>query len=515
MKELGVAIPTQSTTLSIHNLPLSRVLHKEELGISIYELGKPIPGQPIIQKVLMLVGATGAGKTTLINGMVNYIYGVQWDDDFRCQLISEEIAKSQTLITAYTIYPSSKSIFPHTLTIVDTPSFTDAKHDQLFQQIKEFFSSTLQGKRGIDHLDGIGFVIQSSLARLTIENRMFNSIMSIFGNDVANNIFMMATFADASKPPVMTAIEEAKIKFKKIYKFNNSALFASNSSECGSQEYDFNSMFWKLGINSFKHFFEDFCNVEQLSLYLTKEVLKERKYLEIAHQAVQQQIDMGVTKLEELKQEEEILHQKEADLAANKDFTYQVTVNKQRVVDLQPGIYSTNCSKCKFTCHANCNSKEKDIYNCSSMDKGGKKAAHCKVCPQKCFWKDHKRSTYCWEIYTEEETRTSQELQKKFMSDLEGKSRAEYRVHQIKDLLEKTENDLISKIENILDIMEQLDEKALKTSPVTQTEYLDSLIDKEKELKKEGYQQRIRIYENIKQGEKKKRRFSSKKESPN
>ena len=63
--------------------------------------------------------------------------------------------------------------------------------------------------------------------------------------------------------------------------------------------------------------------------------------------------------------------------------------------------------------------------------------------------------------------------------------------------------------------MEQLDEKALKTSPVTQTEYLDSLIDKEKELKKEGFQQRIQIYENIKQGEKQKRRFSTKKESPN
>ena len=77
--------------LLVYTIPLSRVLHKEELGISIYELGKPIPGQPIIQKVLMLVGATGAGKTTLINGMVNYIYGVQWDDDFRCQLIPKKL----------------------------------------------------------------------------------------------------------------------------------------------------------------------------------------------------------------------------------------------------------------------------------------------------------------------------------------------------------------------------------------------------------------------------------------
>ena len=490
------------------------MLHEEELGITKYEKGKPTLGQPIIEKVLMLVGATGAGKNTLINGMVNYIYGVQWTDDIRVQLISEENAKSQTLITAYTIYPSEESHFPHTLTIVDTPSFTDDKHDQLFQHIKEFFSSTLQGKKGIDHLDGIGFVIQSSLGRLTIENRMFNSIMSIFGNDVANNIFMMVTFADASNPPVLTAIQEAKIQYKKIFKFNNSALYANNSLEDKNHEYELNNILWKTGMNSYKSFFDDFSDVEQVSLYLTKEVLRERKHLEVAHQALQQQIDISVTKLEELKQEEEILHQKEADLAANKEFTYTVPVSKTRMAELAPGAYCNNCSKCHTTCHKYCHSKDKDMYLCSSMDKGGKKAAHCQNCPKKCSWQDHKRSTCYWEVYTEDEIRTSKELQKKFISDLEGKSRAEYRVHQIKDLLEKAEKELILKIENILNIMQQLDEKALKTSPISQTEYLDSLIEREKQLKKQGFHQRIQIYDNIKHGEKQKRKPNPK-ESPN
>ena len=62
------------------------------------------------EKVFMMVGATGAGKTTLINGMVNHILGVQWKDEFRFKVITEEgkapQAYSQTQdITAYTFYP--------------------------------------------------------------------------------------------------------------------------------------------------------------------------------------------------------------------------------------------------------------------------------------------------------------------------------------------------------------------------------------------------------------------------
>ena len=68
------------------------------------------------------------------------------------------------------------------MTIIDTPGFGDTeglKNDELItEQIKEFFS--LNGEHRIDHLDGIGFVTQSSLARLThTQQYIFNLILAI------------------------------------------------------------------------------------------------------------------------------------------------------------------------------------------------------------------------------------------------------------------------------------------------------------------------------------------------
>ena len=119
--------------------------------------------QQLLTRFLCWSGATGAGKTTLINAMANYIMGVDWEDEYRFKLISEETAHDQTkshtsCITAYT-FEYSGSPLPYTLTVIDTPGFGTtaglARDRQIVVQIKEFF--TIRGDEGIDQLHGIGF----------------------------------------------------------------------------------------------------------------------------------------------------------------------------------------------------------------------------------------------------------------------------------------------------------------------------------------------------------------------
>ena len=161
------------------------------------------------RKVVMLVGATGSGKTTLINAMANYILGVKWEDDYRFKLITEKTSDDQTksqtkVITAYTFHKEEGYPFHYSLTVIDTPGFGDTegleRDKKITAQIKEFFCS----ENGIDQLHAVGFVVQSSQARLTpTQKYVFSAILSIFGKDIAGNIFLMTTFADGNEPQVL------------------------------------------------------------------------------------------------------------------------------------------------------------------------------------------------------------------------------------------------------------------------------------------------------------------------
>ena len=216
------------------------------------------------EKVLMVVGEKGAGKSSLINGMVNYILGVQWKDSFRFKLITEESKAFQAHselqeVTAYTFHPMKGSAVPYKFTIVDTPSFGSAegleRDKKITEQIKKFLS--IPPPDGINQLDGIGFVVQSSQASLTqTQQYIFDSILSIFGEDVSKNLFTMITFSDSQSPPVLEAMKRASIPncSEKFFKFNNSALFAENKDKSGGS---FDDMFWKISSASLQHFFQE------------------------------------------------------------------------------------------------------------------------------------------------------------------------------------------------------------------------------------------------------------------
>ena len=484
----------------VYQLPLVQI--RSGRGVIQYTIGKQ-PQLRIPVSVVMVVGATGAGKSTWINGMANYVLGVQWKDPFRFKLVNDGTgsqAHSKTKeIIAYTIYRQEGSPFPNTLTIIDTPGFGDTegmKRDQiLVEQVREFFS--MGGVKGLDCLHAIGFVTQASMVRLTqTQKYIFDSILSIFGNDVKHNILLMTTFADNRKPAVLDAVKAADIPYTKFFKFNNSALFPeppdaqSGNDDGGSLD----QQYWKLCMSNFDTFAKKVVTMQAQSLTLTREVLEERQQLETIMQSLQVQMKLWVRKIAELKQEERCMEDNEAKIAANEGFTYTVKTPKVVKHDISGlGIYVTNCLNCNYTCHKNCafaNDDEK--IKCCAMKDGS-----CTVCPKQCRWNKHVNNPWRFEVTEETEERTYDELKQRYDEATQAKSRVKVMVANIQAKIRSTYDETLRLVVRAQQTLQRLDEIALKPNPLSQVEYIDLLIQCEKDEGKDGHQERIQYLNEV------------------
>ena len=498
------------TTLTILELPKQNLMINSDKKIAKYLIGTEdaVLNTASEERVLMVVGATGAGKTTLINGMINYILGVKWEDTFRFKLIHEATqrsqAKSQTSwISAYTLPIYNRSKVSYNLTIIDTPGFGDTggieRDKQITHQIKEFFSIPPPG--GIDKIHGIGFVTQSSLPRLThTQKYVFDSILSIFGHDIGDNIFLMTTFADGKKPQVLAAVRAAQIKFHEPgFKFNNSALFADNGDEKNDDEEDeddsFDTMFWDMGMKSFKAFFKHFGKADTKSLTLTREVLTEREQLEIVIQGLQIRIREAMGKIDQLNQLKDVLKKHETDINDNKNFTYTTKKIEMEKVDISgQSRYVTNCIVCNFTCHDNCAyANDEDKRRCSAMR--GKE--NCAVCTNHCHWSKHCNNPFYFVTKEVKVEGTYDGLKKKYFAAKAGMSHAEAVVagveRELKDLRHKTMKMVLQAHNSLL----RLEEIALKPNPLSQADYIDLLISSEKQEASDGWKHRVEYYQEI------------------
>ena len=77
------------------------------------------------ERVMMLISGTGVGKTTLINRIINYLFGIKYSDSFRFQLINEHTGLSETESQTkdIQIYSEQYDNIPYTLSIIYTPVF--------------------------------------------------------------------------------------------------------------------------------------------------------------------------------------------------------------------------------------------------------------------------------------------------------------------------------------------------------------------------------------------------------
>ena len=485
-------------------VPICRTILDDEFWLKKVEVGRKDKSKR--EKVIMLVGATGSGKTTTINAMFNYIMGVEFEDKFRLQLIEEDVedpTKSVTkCITAYTIHHQPGFKIDYAITIIDTPGFGDTsgitRDIEITEEIKTFLST--EGFEGIGIVDALGFVVPYYPPRFVLMQRyIFDSLLSVFGKDIEDNIFMFYTFAGPEKKPpgVIDAVKAAKIPHSDHFKFDHKGLYWL---DCSDSEEETKSLYasWNLGRTNFQNFFTRLNLVEPKSMQMTKEILLIKTDLEY----IQKHIMLGVNELEKLNTEKEVLKKYEHDMDSKKDIEYQVNEQFTEILNVPYGFTAVNCKKCNVTClktmYPYKNSNLEDCWLFKDMS-GEADNTGCHKCPWGCQLDDHKCEEKYYVIKTKMITKTLGELQESYKDPEGSKMTAEQITKECQERIDEVGDDTVKLVEKARRRIERLDEIALKPDPLSTDDYIDLMIEAEKAEAGGGLTKRIQALMQLKE----------------
>eukprot|EP01084_Bolivina_argentea_P246659 412761_1 len=434
-------------------------------------------------KVIMIVGQTGAGKTTLINSMMNYIYGVEYDDAYRFRLIQEKPkqtgqAESQTdHVSTYHIRREDGWRIPYDLTIIDTPGFADTrgieKDKQIVADIRYFFENILDG------IDGVCFVVKSTDNRLTgAQNYVFNNVLNLWAKDILDNIFVLLTFCDGKRPPVMDALGHHQVlKNCKIFRLNNSAYSEDPANRNPNEDDSFDQMFWNMGSKCFANFFKSLNATQTKSINESREVLKQREAIQVKIEDISISVDNALSKQQNIASQTRAVKDNLEAINANKQVFHPDTTSEWVKVPSSNKVITT-CFHCKHkTCHPGCCVSDK--FSCGVMNGDNV----CTICG--CHVQEHRNTDYYYKYKTTTiqvsnwDTHVSQK--DRHQAAKLGLSKAETILKSLAKEKKRLEQDVTKMIADILGYRNYLEKVALRPTLTTVGDYIDQLIQNEED----------------------------------
>ncbi|KAG7330587.1 hypothetical protein KOW79_006809 [Hemibagrus wyckioides] len=349
-------------------------------------------------KIVLMVGETGTGKTTLINAVTNYILGVRFTDEVWFEITEEgrdnhmsDWSKCQTTkITVYEVFAQDN---PICLTVIDTPGYGDTRGVEYDKQIADNLSKLFRNDTGVKEIDAVCLVVKASENRSTDrQHYIVDALLSLFGKDI-ENVVMFITHSDGLPPKdALNAIKKAAIPCRKNEENEpEHFLFNNRQTEKRIKKYNrFLQTAWEQTEDSLNDFFASLKEQNRKSLEQTENVLTESKRLEACISNLKDCIKFIECKGEELTQIQKALEINREKIKRNENVTFTVTKYYKEKVPIEDASWEnrkvTSCSVCEENCH------EQNCYRalnagwCKVMKK-----KHCTVCTGKCHYTKHVR----------------------------------------------------------------------------------------------------------------------------
>lgn len=498
-KNLAFKIKCDSTLLHLtpvmpNTLPTYAVKYDEERNdtmktrrIIIGESSEDGPDRN--GKCILIFSTPHSGKTTLLQGIMNFVFEVSSSDNFRLCFEPELTRKSdiyQNWVTLYEFQEYKGGRLGYPLTIIDVPRYHGSKKEY-FEKIHETLDFILSSYQ--TQIDCICFVTQANVFSMPYDQiEYIQSIKYLFETDEDTCCFF--TFADLGPAHVQRIIEINEITFSESFSFNWSNLF---------QKIDQNSyLFWKINFDRLNRCFSWL--QESVSKPLRKTLKggpptpEKREELKSDIAVLQPEVSEDLAKLGETKLHVENFITNKKQILSTGDFSFTIEEIKQTKEPLQQGKHVTNCLQCFFTCHDDCSIADDDgKIKCVAMNNG-----YCMVCTGHCIWSVHKNTPHIYRYSSVKVTKSYKEMksdyEKRMGKPMDFNDYLEHLNTEIQALLKR----LRDKVKRITDCDNEL--RGIEKSPLSGTidETIDRMIEAEKMRQDNGYERRIEMFLELK-----------------
>uniref|UniRef100_A0A8P4KDG1 Septin-type G domain-containing protein n=1 Tax=Dicentrarchus labrax TaxID=13489 RepID=A0A8P4KDG1_DICLA len=456
-------------------------------------------------KTILLVGETGTGKSTLINALVNYTMGVEWEDNVWFQIVEDEKrsqSESQTSdVIVYQIFGFEDKTLPYSLTIIDTPGYGDTTGIEREVIISQRLFDLFRSEDGVHEINAVGLVLKATENRLSDRLRyIFDSVMSLFGKDMENNIVALITHSDGTTyKNALKALEDANIKFATDGK-NQPVHFQFNNCQHRDRTEDTEDLQHAdqkttKGLRQFTDFLE---KTEPQKLETTVDVLNERIRLTACIQNLKERVEFIELKQKEIQQTEEALKKNEQEMKNNEKFTVEVDevckVKEPFSARKWWGIWlnyggAVSCNVCEENCHYPC-TLAWYAGQCEVMKDG-----RCTSCTKKCPVSAHVKKKEIYVNSTKKALKTLEDVKEIYEKSKSDCKETKSLLENMEKKTEELQKDKDQWLEESFQHVVKLEQIALNADSLSTLVHLDFLIEK---MKEKGDTEKVQKLEEMK-----------------